>query len=146
MIAYRNSQMGYLIIALVVAAMILIFAVTPIEEIGLGHYLLLLGLIISLVLFYKLNVVVDHGVIVCSFGQGMISKTIRVAELSSCRVVKVPWYYGWGIRLTPKGWMYNVSGAEAVEVTYKSGKRFTIGSNEAESLCEAIQDEIKKYP
>ncbi len=146
MIAYRNSQVGYLIIAVLVVLFVAVLAFTPLEAIGLPHYMLLVGLIMALVIFYKLNVAVDHGVIVCSFGQGMISKTIRVAELAGCQVIRVPWYYGWGIRFTPRGWMYNIAGTQAVEVTYKSGKKFIIGSGEADVLCEVIQDEMKKYP
>jgi len=145
MIAYRNSQMGYLIIAALVAGIILTLATTSLETIGLTHYMIVLVLIMVLVMFYKLNVVVDRGVIVCSFGQGLFSKTIRARDLADCQVITVPWYYGWGIRLTPKGWMYNIAGTQAVELSFKTGKKFIIGSNEAESLCEAIQDEMKKF-
>ncbi|HPN36328.1 MAG TPA: hypothetical protein PK843_17620 [bacterium] len=145
MIAYRNSQTGYLIISLLVIGIIATLASTTLETIGLVHYMALLLLIMALVMFYKLTVVVERGVIVCSFGQGVFSKTIRVREIAGCRVIRVPWHYGWGIRLTPAGWMYNIAGTEVVEITYKSGKKFLIGSNEAESLREAIEDEMKKF-
>lgn len=145
MIAYRNSQTGWFIIAILAVAFIFTFSTLSLDKISLSQYIVLLALIVALVLFYKLNVVVDRGVIVVSFGQGMISKNIRVRDISSCRVVKVPWYFGFGIRFTPSGWLYNFSGSNAVEITNKSGKKFLIGSNEADVLCEAIQDEMKRF-
>ena len=145
MTAYSSSQTGWLIIALLAAGFIAVFSTLSLEAITTTQYAVLMALIIASVFFYKLTVVVDRGVIVVSFGQGMISRTIRVRDLASCRVVKVPWYWGFGIRLTPSGWMYNVVGTRAVEVTYKSGKKFIIGSSEAETLCEVIEDEMKEY-
>ncbi len=43
-----------------------------------------------------------------------------------------------GIHLTPEGWLYNVSGFRAVAVRLKSGKRFLLGTDEPERLCQAI--------
>lgn len=145
MIAYRNSQTGWLITLLLAAGFIYTLSTLSLDAVTTGQYIVLLVLIVAGVLFYKLNVVVERGVIVVSFGQGMISKSIRARDLAGCCVVKVPWYYGFGIRLTPSGWLYNVSGSNAVELTYRSGKKFIIGSNEADVLCETIQDEISKY-
>ena len=46
--------------------------------------------------------------------------------------------YGWGIHLTPRGGLYNVSGFRAVAVRLKGGKRFLLGTDEPERVCEAI--------
>ncbi len=143
-IAYENSQTGYIIIAVIVIALLVILSTLSLEQIALHQYLIIVTLVIGLVLFYKLTVRVDRGIITCSFGQGMISKRILAKELSSCQVVKTHWYEGQGIRLTSRGWMYNVGGTKAVELTYKSGKKFLIGSNEAETLCEVITEEIQR--
>jgi hypothetical protein len=53
-----------------------------------------------------------------------------------------PWYYGWGIRWTPKGPLYNVSGFEAVEIRMLSGKSFRIGTDEPDLLRQAIDKAI----
>lgn len=47
-------------------------------------------------------------------------------------------YGGWGVRLSWKGWAYNVSGAEGVLVETKGGKRIMIGSRRAKELEAAI--------
>jgi hypothetical protein len=44
--------------------------------------------------------------------------------------------------LTGNGWLYNVSGWEAVEVRFKNGKRFRLGSDEAKKLVEIIRSEV----
>jgi hypothetical protein len=57
-------------------------------------------------------------------------------------VVKNPWYYGWGIHLTPSGWLYNVSGFWAVELQMKNGKKYRIGTDDPEGLVQVIQDKL----
>ena len=48
-------------------------------------------------------------------------------------------YFGFGIRLTQHGWMWNISGLDAVELTYHNGKKFRIGTDEPEALLEALK-------
>jgi len=49
-----------------------------------------------------------------------------------------PWWYGWGIHLTPSGWLYNVGGARAVQLDLHNGRSLRVGTDEPERLCEAI--------
>ena len=48
-----------------------------------------------------------------------------------------------GIRLTRHGWMWNISGLDAVELEYKDGKKFRIGTNQPQKLCQAIITDTK---
>jgi hypothetical protein len=48
-------------------------------------------------------------------------------------------YGGWGIRyMIGKGWAYNVSGNQGVQLELRNGKRILIGSQRAEDLARAI--------
>jgi hypothetical protein len=76
------------------------------------------------------------------FGPGPIRKRFKLNEIESCQVVKNHWYYGWGIRLTPHGWLYNVSGFHAVEIKLRTGKKFRIGTDVPQELEEAIRQAI----
>ncbi len=58
--------------------------------------------------------------------------------------MKNPWYYGWGIRLTPHGWLYNVSGSYAVEIKTKTGKKYRIGTDVPNELEKAIRQSIER--
>ncbi|MBS1223341.1 MAG: hypothetical protein H6R24_19, partial [Proteobacteria bacterium] len=55
------------------------------------------------------------------------------------RPVRNSWLYGWGIHRTPHGWLYNVSGWEAVEITLASGKRLRLGTDEPGQLTQVLR-------
>lgn len=143
MIPYEHTQAGMLIRWGVGGAAVLgvVLAATvggaaPVG-IALGFTAIM---ILVLFLFGSLTVRVDSREVVARFGIGPIRKTIPVAEVAAAKPVRNSWWYGWGIRLTPHGWMYNVSGLDAVEVEFRDGKRFRIGTDEPERLASAIEE------
>ena len=72
------------------------------------------------------------------FGPGLIHKTFAASDIREARIVRNRWFYGWGIRWTPHGWLFNVSGLDAVEVELRSGRQYRIGTDEPRQLHEAI--------
>jgi hypothetical protein len=99
-------------------------------------------LIVIAVLFASLTVTIGNDFLKLAFGPGLIQKRVLLAEIASCAVAQNSWWYGWGIRLTPHGWLYNVAGRSAVEITLKNGRRFRIGTDEPERLCQALQQAL----
>jgi hypothetical protein len=95
-------------------------------------------LAVMAVLFASLTIEIQGGLLTVWFGPGLIRKRVPLATIRSCEVVRNPWWYGWGIRWTPRGWLYNVSGHSAVELTLQNGRRLRIGTDEPERLCQAI--------
>ena len=89
-------------------------------------------------LFDSLTVRVSHDLVEISFGIGIIRKQFDVGNIRRASVVKNKWYYGWGIRLTPHGWLYNVSGLDAVEILMDNGKQYRIGTDQPNELHNAI--------
>lgn len=96
-----------------------------------------------LVLFSTLTVVVRDQVLDVSFGPGLIRRRIPLPHIREARVVSNPWYYGWGIRLTPSGWLWNVSGLGGVELQLSDGQRFRIGSDEPDALAAVLRGETQ---
>jgi hypothetical protein len=47
---------------------------------------------------------------------------------------------GWGIRWTPRGRAYNVSGNRGVQLELKNGKNILIGSQHADELASLLQE------
>jgi len=140
---YQHTQFGTalvaaLLLSIVVAAMV--FSMNGWDSVTI---LALSILVICILLFYSLNVEIKAGVIRCRFGIGLIRKKFILAEINDAQSVINKWYYGWGIRLTPHGWLYNVSGLYAVEITLRSGKKYRIGTDEPERLAAAINDNLK---
>ena len=76
------------------------------------------------------------------FGIGIIRKVFDLAGIIDVQTVVNKWYYGWGIRLTPHGWLFNVSGLQAVEITSKSGKKYRIGTDQPEKLAAVVRNNI----
>ena len=61
-----------------------------------------------------------------------------VAEIVACKPIRIRWWYGWGIHLTPYGWLYNVSGLDAVAMTLRNGRKFALGTDDPQGLAAAI--------
>jgi len=47
--------------------------------------------------------------------------------------------FGFGIRLTPHSWMWNIPELGAVELTSRDSKKFRIGIDELEALLDALK-------
>jgi hypothetical protein len=90
-------------------------------------------------LFGTLTVEIDAELLTVAFGVGWIRRRFSVSEIRAARAVRNPWYYGWGIRLTPDGWMFNVSGLDAVEIDLAGDRKFLIGTDEPQQLLAAIE-------
>jgi len=90
-------------------------------------------------LFRRLRVRVSSERVLVSFGPGWPKRTLRAERIVSAERVRNRWWWGWGVRLTPTGWMFNISGLDAVLVLLDDGKRFRIGTDEPDALCEAIR-------
>ena len=99
-------------------------------------------LLLTLLLFHSLTVEINKTKLIVKFGFGIISKKFNLKDIKSSHAVKNHWYYGWGIRLTPNGWLYNVSGLSAVEIQMKNGKKYRIGTDKPKNLEHAIRQAI----
>lgn len=99
----------------------------------------LIILLLCLVLFYRLRITMDDETLCASFGPGIIRKRVRLAEIVGCEPIRISWWYGWGIHLTPCGWLYNVSGLDAVAITLRDGRKFALGTDDPHGLVDAIR-------
>ncbi len=93
---------------------------------------------VFLALFYALTIEIDATHLSFRFGIGLIRKRIPLAEIVDAQLVRNSWIDGWGIHRTPHGWLYNVSGWEAVEITLTSGKRLRLGTDEPQKLAQVL--------
>ena len=95
--------------------------------------------LLILSIFYGMTTTVDDEKIKVSFGIGVITKNFYLDRLESVDVVRNPWYYGYGIRLIRHGWLYNVSGPDAVELRFREKKGvIRIGTKQPMQLKRAI--------
>lgn len=145
---YRHTQSGALVRwGLGGGAAIALVALVPMAPSGAAAALIpaivLVALAVAVWLFGSLTVEVSTERIAVWFGPGWIRKTIPVENVQDVKSVRNRWYWGWGIRLTPHGWMYNVSGLDGVELSLDGGKRFRIGTDEPGRLEAAIRQVMR---
>ena len=139
---YQHTQRGTVMLctlgsaALIAAGLTAFFALIP------GWVMLIFA--VWAYLFSSLTANVSYEYITLRFGPGLIRKRFAVIDISKVEMVRNKWYYGWGIRFTPHGWLYNVSGFEAVEIQLKSRRKYRIGTDEPSALLAAIQTAMKQ--
>jgi hypothetical protein len=107
---------------------------------GRGFLIASMALLALMVpLFGWLTVTVDNEAVTARFGIGLVRKRIALRNIKGAATVRNKWYYGWGLRMGPNGWMYNVSGLDAVEIELKEGGWFRIGTDEPQELVRMIR-------
>jgi hypothetical protein len=156
-VLYQHTQAGFLVRGLIVLLILislaaLFFALTDLqhpdmlsraEQDDLLHILgVLFVILVVLLLFHNLTVVVYTDHIYIYFGIGIIGRRIWFDNVISCKPVRNPWWYGWGIHRYPGGWVYNIHGLDAVELELKKGAKVRIGTDEPLRLAEIIDNRL----
>jgi hypothetical protein len=150
MSAYRHTQPGTVMrvsFAVAILGFLVGAALAAGSDPQMMAVLAVLALVMFLVmlLFHSLTVEVARGYLVIRFGVGLIRKRWSLKDIDRAEVVRNRWWYGWGIRITPHGWLFNVSGSDAVQVRFENGKQLRIGTDEPEKLQRAIMDAVARH-
>lgn len=107
------------------------------------HIFLVLTFLICLLIFYKLTIIVDRTHVSFKLGIGLVRKTYKIEDLKSCKAVTNSIFNGIGIRMLSNGWLYNVSGLEAIELQFVNKKSIVrIGTNNSDEISHLIQSRI----
>ena len=135
---YRHTQVGYLLGASLFAGAVGVSIALAVIPVPYGWVGAVFALTFAGVLFPTLTTEVGPGEVRCTFGPGLIRRRIPLRDISTASVVRSSPFYGWGLRWIPNGWLWNVSGLDAVELQLSSGRRFWIGTDEPQKLSVAI--------
>jgi len=143
---YSHTQTGWVTIIGLVAALLVIGATaTELDPDSPGRPFVIASMALFALLvplFGSLTVTVDEEAVTAKFGVGLIRKKIKIKDMRAAARARNKWYYGWGIRMLDFGWMFNVSGLDAVEIELQGGGRFRIGTDEPEELERAIRQRM----
>jgi hypothetical protein len=135
---YRHTQVGWWTFGAVVAGAL----AATVAGLAVHRPVLLLPAALLLIvapLLASLTIEVDGGELRHWFGPGVWRKRVSLGEIADAGHVPVRWWEGWGIRVTPRGMLYNVAGTDAVEITLRSGRRFRLGTDEPDALLDALR-------
>ena len=125
---------------LVVVVVLLGVGIEPEELVEIGRFLLIpLAIVTVLFLaFRSLMVSVTPTHVEVAYFFGWPRRRIERTDIVSVEPFRIPWWYGIGIRATPKGWMWSVWGRSTVLLTLANGKRFLIGTDDPDGLAAAL--------
>jgi len=142
---YKHTQIGYLIIFVSLAVVLslgIILTQSDFNSVILATMVFILFLLVS---FSSLKVIIDENYLRIKFGYGIFRKRFSLKEIISVKIVRNPWYYGWGIRrwVWPRMWIFNVSGFDAIEIKMKNGEVYRIGTDEPKKLEQTIKKAIQ---
>lgn len=142
---YRYTQPGYVTVIAGLAGMLVTYSSAMTEEDALTALsLAVMGGVGALTaLFASLTTEVSDQEFRFYFGPGFWTRTFPLDTIQSVEVVRNPIWYGWGIRYTPSGWLYNVSGRSAVEVDLGSDGVIRVGTDEPEQLARALRQAME---
>ena len=73
------------------------------------------------------------------FGPGLIRKQVSLDMIVSVEPVRTNVIESWGIHQSRFGWLYNVSGFDAVAIRMKNGQHFALGTDEPEQLAARLK-------
>lgn len=137
---YKHTQLGKLIIIVMTAVSIVMLVI------GLTVARAVLGGLAILALcgwlFHSLTIEIVDKELRWRFGPGLIHKRVPLSEIASAKPVRTNFLEGWGIHWSRFGWLYNVSGLDAVAITLRSGKRFALGTDEPQVLADKIEKTV----
>jgi hypothetical protein len=141
---YHHRQTGTFLLVLLALVLLLVVTISDVGPNPGWFVFVMIILLITGFSFGSLTVMINGDILYCRLGIGLFRRNFKICEIIDAEIVRNRWYYGWGVRLTPSGWMYNVSGLDAVEITLNSGKQFRIGTDEPQLLLQAIRSYIAK--
>ena len=152
MAVYRHTQLAWVLAGAMALGLLAAVAVPFFVPEGAMRapwwtpWLLVAVLATGLLLFGWLTVEVDDRRVHLRFGIGAFRRTVPLGDIRSCDRVRTRLRWGWGIRWTPAGWLYNVSGRRAVRLELASERPVMIGTGDPRGLHEAIEAARAEVP
>lgn len=149
--AYHHTQAGFVILgAYAIGMLIMLLAFRSVVNtsppgpvrssiFGLMAVVAVCVTIVSL-LFSSLTIDVRDGAVGWHFTGNLIRRSIAIRDIERVSLARSSAAYGWGLRKTPEGTMYLVSGLDVVRIRTSDGNQINLGTNEPARLARAIEE------
>ncbi len=149
---YQHRQFGWLMLLGPCICILILVVLLPYAS---GHAAQILprailpvlvgvGVVVAL-LFGSLTISVTTQAVEWRFGIGLLRGHVDLSDIGAILPTRTSIATGWGIRRTRRGWLYNVSGLDALEIRQKSGKILFLGTDEPKTLQRALERAIADY-
>ena len=139
MIRYEHTQRGTVILAALLIAAAICSALATLAPAPPFVVPMVFGVfVVCAYMFSSLTIQITSRTLCWYFGPGLFRKKILLSDIRGVEVARTRLIHGWGIHRTTRGWLYNVSGFDAVAVRLDTGKEILLGTDEPERLRAAI--------
>lgn len=143
--AYEHTQAGWpmrLSFTALALGLLVMCAFPPWGHGTDALWAVLIGAAVALVVGWlcsSLTIRVDDTALQFHFGLGWPRKSVPLQDISAVEVTRTTFWEGWGVHRTRRGWLYNVSGYDAVLLRRSDGSSLLVGSDEPRRLKAAIE-------
>ena len=141
-VVYEHRQIGWVTIVLIFVVVTALSIALGISERTAGQRdafnAIVFALAVIAAIFSSLQIRITKEYIAWWFGLPFIGRRVRLKEIDSVAAIRTNIVEGWGIHLTWHGWLWNVSGFNAVQIVLRSGTRYAVGTPEPQAVIDAI--------
>src|SRR5512137_1708363 len=120
MVRYAHTQRGTVVqVALLIGAVVCFALAQFLPAPPFVVPMVLLVFVTCAYMFSSLTIQITDRALHWCFGPGIFRKQVALAEIKTVEITRTRLLEGWGIHKTSRGWLYNVSGFDAVRVTLR---------------------------
>jgi hypothetical protein len=137
---YIHRQFGWFTVFALTAMAVWFAFVAALSPGDRGEFQSIFLMIAALQLaFYQLTTIVTESTLTVRYGIGLLAFRFPLSEITQITERSVPWYAGYGIRWVGDAWLFNVSGRDAIEVTFASGRKVWVGTDDPDGLAAILR-------
>jgi hypothetical protein len=138
---FSRYAVGSFVVVCIVMGFSFFLPAYPNIEAGMVMVFLGLAAFLALVHFFVvfMTVEVSPQQLSWHFGGGFWRNTIARDDIVSVTRVRLPWWYGLGIKYDRGTWVYLVAPGAGVEVSVKKGEVVRIGTDDPDGLMAALR-------
>jgi len=108
---------------------VLLAVIAPIiAVVGLLHWIV-----------YSMTIEVSENGLGWYFGLGLRKKRILLKDIARVQRVRIPWWYGVGIKYTPRAWVYLVASGDGVEIQTIDNEIVRLGTDDVDRLIGVLR-------
>lgn len=130
---------------LILSLFILILAIVLLDIFNIGSkpiptfFSILISSILffTILLFYKMELIICKNYVKVKFGIGVIKRVIKNKDILKIEEMSIPWYYGMGVRLIKNGCVYNTKPGNGLALITNK-KKYVIVSNFHSKLYQTL--------
>ena len=131
--------LGLLIVASLISAFV--FGTKDVKTVTFFVLPLLSGI---LTLFWSLTITVTETHLSHVFNLNFWNRSYAFTDIERVTKVKNSWLYGYGMRYIGSGWLYNVSGTDAILIEFKDGTLVRLGTDDQENLYTVLSQQLEE--